>query len=241
MIRRTTGAMAVTAAMALPLALPVAGALGLPAAPSAAPAAAAAKADPQRDHAALGLSEDEKLVVRAVVTDPDGTQHVRYDRTYKGLRVIGGDLLVENSSRGVLQDARFNASGRTAVASTTPRQSEASARGVAAKRAQRSAKATVDDSELVVWAGGESPRLAWEVVTEGVRPDQTPTRLHTLVDAENGSVLHDWDEVKHGTGNSMYSGQVTLNSIQSGSTWQLKDAVGNYTTDLNGATSGTGT
>ncbi|GGB67185.1 hypothetical protein GCM10011314_03000 [Knoellia flava] len=240
MIRRTTGAMAVTAALALPLALPVAGALGLTAGPSAAPAAAA-KADPARDHAALGLSKDEKLVVRSVVTDPDGTQHVRYDRTFKGLRVIGGDLVVENSSRGAKQGAHFNASGRAAVASTTPRKSEAEARSVASQKAQRTAKSTVEDSELVVWAGGDTPRLAWEVVTEGIKADQTPSRLHTLVDADNGAVLHSWDEVKKGTGNSQYSGQVTLNSIQSGSTWQLRDSIGNYTTDLNGGTSGTGT
>ena len=229
--------MAVTAALALPLALPVAGALGLTAAPSA--VTAAAKADPARDHAALGLSKDEKLVLRAVVTDQDGTQHVRYDRTFKGLRVIGGDLVVENSPTGAKKDARFNASGRAAVASTTPRKSDAEARGVAARNAGRSS--TVQDSELVVWAGGASPRLAWDVLTEGFKADQTPTRLHTLVDADNGAVLHSWDEIKQGTGNSQYSGQVTLNSTQSGSSWLLKDTLGNYTTDLAGGTTGTGT
>ena len=64
--------------------------------------------------------------------------------------------------------------------------------------------------------------------------------LHTVVDARSGAVLSSWDEVKNGSGNSMYSGTVTLNTIQSGSSWLLKDSVGNYTTDLNGATSGTG-
>ena len=228
--------MAVTAALALPLALPVAGALGLGAGPSPSPTA---KVDTARDHAALGLSRDEKLVLRSVVTDPDGTQHVRYDRTFKGLRVIGGDLIVENSARGAKQDARFNASGRAAVASTTPRKSQSEARGVAARKAGTAS--AVKESELVVWAGGESPRLAWEVVTEGVKADQTPTRLHTLVDADTGAVLHSWDDIKVGTGNSQYSGQVTLNSTQSGTSWLLRDSVGNHTTDLNGATSGTGT
>ncbi|WP_404382541.1 M4 family metallopeptidase [Knoellia locipacati] len=236
MIRRSTGAMAVTAALALPLALPVAGALGLGAGPSPTPTA---KVDAQRDHAALGLSKDEKLVVRSVVTDPDGTQHVRYERTFKGLRVIGGDLVVQNSARGSKEDVHFNASGRAAVASTTPRKSDSEARGVAARKAGESS--VVKDSELVVWAGGDSPRLAWEVVTEGVKPDQTPTRLHTLVDADTGAIVHSWDDIKVGTGNSQYSGQVTLNSTQSGSSWLLRDSVGNYTTDLNGATSGTGT
>lgn len=239
MIRRSTGAAVLTAALALPLAVPVANALG---ADTTWPTRSAnGKADPARDHAALGLSKDEKLVVRSVVTDPDGTQHVRYDRTFKGLRVIGGDLVVENSRSGAKQEARFNASGRAAVASTGPRRSDAEARAVASKSAQRSAPAIVTESELVVWAGGESPRLAHEVVTEGTKADQTPTRLHTLVDDESGAILHSWDEIKHGTGNSQYSGQVTLNSTQSGTSWLLKDSHGNDTTDLNGGTLGTGT
>ncbi|WP_237700602.1 M4 family metallopeptidase [Janibacter sp. HTCC2649] len=196
-----------------------------------------AKADPAGDHAALGLSADEKLVVKSILTDKDGTQHIRYDRTFKGLRVIGGDLVLAKSKSGAKKDVQFNASGKAAVASTTPKKSAADASAVASKKA--SAKAT--DSELVVWAGGASPRLAYEVITESIKANQTPSRLHTLVDADSGAILHSWDEVKEGSGNSMYSGTVTLNTIQSGSSWLLKDSLGNYTTDLNGGTSGTGT
>ena len=32
-------------------------------------------------------------------------------------------------------------------------------------------------------------RLAYDVVTEGVKADQTPSRLHTIVDAKSGAVL----------------------------------------------------
>jgi Zn-dependent metalloprotease len=206
--------------------------------PSAAPSAAT-QASPEKDHAALGLSQDEKLVLRGVVTDPDGTQHVRYDRTYKGLRVLGGDLIVEKSAAGQQRDVTWNASGKVAVKSTSASVSESSAESTGARRAGYAAKK--QDGELVVWAGEGSPRLAWDVVTEGVKADQTPSRLHTIVDANSGAVITSWDEIKNGTGNSMYSGTVTLNSIQSGSTWLLKDSVGNYTTDLNGGTSGTGT
>ncbi|MFC7488852.1 M4 family metallopeptidase [Knoellia sp. CPCC 206453] len=235
--------MAVTAALALPLALslavPAAHALGSDTTwPTRAPNS---KADPVGDHAALGLSSDEKLVVTSVLTDKDGTQHVRYNRTFKGLRVIGGDLVLAKSKSGAKKDVQFNASGKAAVASTTPKKSAADASAVATTSARKSAPAQAKDSELVVWAGGDAPRLAYEVITEGVKADQTPTRLHTLVDANSGAILQSWDEIKHGTGNSMYSGTVTLNTIQSGSSWLLKDSIGNYTTDLNGGTSGTGT
>jgi Zn-dependent metalloprotease len=238
-IRLSTGAalgVAVAAAVATPLSVASA---APSAAPSRAPGVATAQAGADQDRSALGLASDEKLVVRNIVTDRDGTRHVRYDRTYKGLRVVGGDLVVEKARSGSVRDVRWNGNGKVAVASTSPAVSESSAEASGARRAGYAPSR--NDGELVVWAGTGSPRLAWDVVTEGVRADQTPSRLHTLVDARSGAVLTSWDEVVHGTGNSMYSGSVTLNSIQSGSTWLLKDSVGNYTTDLNGATSGTGT
>src|SRR3954454_23909288 len=37
---------------------------------------------------ALGLSRTEKLLPQSVERDADGTEHVRYDRTVDGLRVI---------------------------------------------------------------------------------------------------------------------------------------------------------
>ncbi|MFE7099358.1 peptidase M4, partial [Streptomyces erythrochromogenes] len=43
---------------------------------------------------ALGLGSGEKLVVRDVVQDADGTTHTTYERTYDGLPVLGGDLTV---------------------------------------------------------------------------------------------------------------------------------------------------
>ena len=235
-IRLSTGA-ALGVAVAAAVATPLSAASAAPqSAPSQAPASTTA-AQPDKDHAALGLSRDEKLVVRNVITDPDGTQHVRYDRTFKGLRVLGGDLIVEKSKAGATKDVTYNVSGTVAVASTSPAVSESSAESSGAKRAGYAAKS--NDGELVVWAGEGSSRLAWDVVTEGVKADQTPSRLHTVVDAKSGAVITSWDEVVNGTGNSMYSGTVTLTTIQSGSTWLLKDSHGNYTTDLNGSTSST--
>ena len=237
-IRLSTGA-ALGVAVAAAVATPLSAASAAPQlTPNNTPASiTASQPGPDKDHASLGLSKDEKLVVRNVVTDADGTQHVRYDRTFKGLRVLGGDLIIEKTKAGTTTDVRYNASGKVAVPSTTPTVSESSAETSGAKRAGYAAKSK--DGELVVWAGEGSPRLAWDVVTEGVKADQTPSRLHTVVDAKSGAVITSWDEIVNGTGNSMYSGTVTLNTIQSGSSWLLKDSHGNYTTDLNGSTSST--
>ncbi len=198
-----------------------------------------ARATPAHDHDALGLSRDERLVPRGVVTDPDGTEHVRYDRVWKGLRVVGGDLVLERSPAGKVDQVRFNAGHRSvAVGRTTPRISRSAA--LATGRATSPARGAKASGELVVYAEGRTPRLAYDVVTTGVRPDQTPSRLHTFVDALTGSVLDSWDEVVTGTGNSMYSGTVTLDTTALSSAWHLRDVHGNVTTDLLGAMSGSG-
>ncbi len=239
MSRLTTG-VAFGAVLAATVATPFAVANAQP--PTAAPlsqaaAVSAAQARTDQQRSALGLSAKEKLIVKDVVRDADGTTHIRYDRTFSGLRVVGGDLIVRRSARGATQRVIWNASGKAAVASTTPKVTEAAAVGSSKAAAGYTARSA--DGELVVWAGARTPRLAWDVVTEGLRADQTPSRLHTLVDANTGARITSWDEVKNGTGNSMYSGQVTLNTIQSGSLWKLRDTVNNYTTDLNGSTSST--
>ncbi|WP_235504436.1 M4 family metallopeptidase [Nostocoides sp. Soil756] len=208
---------------------------------AAVPASARAASDPRSDHTALGLGADERLVVRSTVIDPDGTRHVHYDRTWRGLRVVGGDLVLDRGTAGAVRAVHYNAGHRAVGASdTTPVVSRSAALATGARRSA----ATTDRSssgELVVWAGSGSPRLAYDVLTTGVKADQTPSRLHTIVDADRGTVITGWDEIAEGTGSSLYSGTVTLNSLQSGTGWLLKDSIGNYTTDLNGATTGTGT
>jgi Zn-dependent metalloprotease len=62
-----------------------------------------AKADTAKE---LGLGAQEKLVVRDVVKDADGTVHTRYERTYAGLPVLGGDLVVDTAKSGKTEALR---------------------------------------------------------------------------------------------------------------------------------------
>ncbi|MDE9366199.1 M4 family metallopeptidase [Luteipulveratus sp. YIM 133132] len=207
-------------------------------------ALAAAQAGADDNARKLGLDSDEKLVVKDVITDANGTKHVRYNRTFKGLRVIGGDFVSHNAKSGDVKSVSWNGSGKNvAVDSTTPSVSKSNALA-AGKRTAIAEKSSAASSqgELVVYAGNASgPRLAYDVLTTGVKADQTPSRLHTYVDAETGAVLGTNDEIVEGTGNGIYVGQVSIGTTGSSGAYTMKDSVGNYTTDLNGATSGNGT
>ncbi|HEX7536161.1 MAG TPA: M4 family metallopeptidase [Dermatophilaceae bacterium] len=192
---------------------------------------------------ALGLGAGERLIVKDVITDPDGTTHVRYNRTFDGLRVIGGDLVSHRARSGKIKSVSWNAAHTVAVASTTPRISLASARAAGAQRAASVQKTTsATKGELVVYSfSGTSrkpdSRLAYDVLTNGVRADQTPSKLHTIVDANTGATLLSFDEIKDGTGNGTMVGPVTVGTT-AGPPWSMRDTVGSYTTDLNGLTSG---
>ena len=188
---------------------------------------------------ALGLPADQSLVVRSVLTDPDGTRHVRYDRTVDGLPVVGGDLVVAKGANGAVKDSHWNSGKAVAPASTTVTVGRAAATATAAKTAGYQVDSS--SADLVVYASQGAPRLAWQVTTTGIRASQTPSRLKTWVDTRTGRVLDSAETIEEGTGNTQYSGAVTLNTTGTTGAWKLRDSLGNYTTDLNGATSGTGT
>ena len=181
----------------------------------------------------------EQLVVKDVITDLDGSTHVRYDRTFDGLRVVGGDLVSHRDKAGKVQSVSWNASHEVAVPSTTPKVGVAAAEAAGSRKASSAQRSTsASKGELVVYAGGATPKLAYDVLTEGVRADQTPSRLHTIVDANTGATLESFDEIVNGTGNGIFVGTVTIGTT-AGASWSMRDAVGNYTTDLNGSTSST--
>jgi Zn-dependent metalloprotease len=194
----------------------------------------------------LGLTAQEKLVVRDVTQDRDGTTHTRYERTYAGLPVLGGDLVVAETKAGatesVTKASRSALGNIDTSAGIAPATAEKQALGAA--KAEGSAKTKADRApRKVVWLAQGAPTLAYETVIGGIQHDGTPNELHVVTDATTGKKLFEWQAVENGTGNTQYSGQVTLGSTQSGSTYNLTDGGrGNTKTyNLNRGTSGTGT
>ncbi|WP_405566840.1 M4 family metallopeptidase [Streptomyces phaeochromogenes] len=196
----------------------------------------------------LGLGAKERLVVKDVVKDNDGTLHTRYERTWAGLPVLGGDVVVHTppaSQASGTVSSTFNTKQTIKVPSTTPAFSKSAAetKALGAAKALDAEKATTDSARKVIWAGSGTPKLAWETVIGGLQDDGTPSRLHVITDAISGKELYRYQDIKTGTGNSQYSGTVTIGTTLSGSTYQLNDTTrGTHKTySLNNGTSGTGT
>ncbi|KOG74724.1 MULTISPECIES: M4 family metallopeptidase [Streptomyces] len=234
-----------TSATAQPTAKPLA------AAPTALSAAARttliqqAQADAAGTARQIGLGAQEKLVAKDVVKDVDGTLHTRYERTYAGLPVLGGDLIVHTSESGRTEGVTKATKSAIKVASLKPQITAAKAekQAVSAARTLGSAKTTADGARKVIWAGSGKPVLAYETVVGGLQDDGTPNQLHVITDAATGKKLYEYQGIETGTGKSLYSGTVTLNTTLSGSTYQLYDTTrgGHKTYNLAHKTSGTGT
>ncbi|CAL9419399.1 Transglutaminase-activating metalloprotease [Streptomyces sp. enrichment culture] len=193
---------------------------------------------------AIGLGAQEKLIVKDVVKDVDGTVHTRYERTYGGLPVLGGDLVVHepaDGARTVTKAVRTTVK----VASVTPKVAagKAETQALAAAEKAGSERTEADSApRKVIWAAEGTPVLAYETVVGGLQEDGTPNELHVITDATTGEKLHEWQAVHTGTGRSLYSGTVTLGTYKSGSAYQLYDTSrgGHKTYNLARGTSGTG-
>ncbi|HKN77844.1 MAG TPA: M4 family metallopeptidase [Lysobacter sp.] len=215
--------------------------------------AVAGKADTPAAGRAFGLIDthastlhrnaSDRFSVKDVVVDANGTEHVRFERTYRGLPVIGGDFVVHS------RNGAFKSASQTLKTAQRPNL-DARISGDAATIAAGADFGTGFDgmraAQKVIFARNTTPRLAYEVVFTGTKKDQTPTEMHYFIDAANGRILDKWDMVHTakpggggsgggtpavGTGRTLLYGNVALNTASSGGTFNMTD-----TTRGNGST-----
>ncbi|MFD8722300.1 M4 family metallopeptidase [Streptomyces sp. NPDC059629] len=182
-------------------------------------------------HAAgLGLTSAEGTSVRDVIVDKSGTQHVRYDRTYRRLPVLGGDFVVHLKADGAYRSADRATRSTISLASIVPRISAPKAADLAvnALRAVNlgdALKQVQAKPQLVVDALHGTPKLAWRTNAVGKDSLGNPVARTVLTDARTGAQIDAWDSIETATGDgkSLYSGTVPLQTTQSGSAYNLTD------------------
>ncbi|QWB25776.1 MULTISPECIES: M4 family metallopeptidase [Streptomyces] len=193
----------------------------------------------------LGLGSAQETKVRDVVVDEDGTQHVRYDRTYHRLPVLGGDFVVHLNPDGTYRSANRATKSALSLDDVTPKVTAPKAADLAASLLRaahlgETLKKLTAKPRLVVDALHGAPKLAWQ--TDAVAHDGlgNPVGQTVLTDATTGDRIDAWDtmETVSGDGKSLYGGTVGLNTTKSGASYRLKDATrgGTYTGDAENKT-----
>jgi Zn-dependent metalloprotease len=194
------------------------------------------------DHrGAQHLGRDNLVTVTDVMRDEDGSTHVRMERAFAGLPVLGGDFVVHRAANGSWLGASATFTKPLDGLGLTPVVSAVSALADAAVGAATSLRTSLGAPGLVIDARHGAPALAWDVQTGGVQPDGTPSHLHSYVDALTGKVRFRDETIENvaAHGQSLYVGKVTLQTAAQGGAFLLKDLTrgGGYTVDA-GNTSG---
>ncbi|WP_082582395.1 M4 family metallopeptidase [Aeromicrobium sp. Root236] len=208
-----------------------------------------------------GTSKDAYQLVDTVGSS-NGASHVRFNRTYDGLPVLGGDLVVHLSAADSPQSVSVAQTAPVAV-STTPKVSSASAADRARDEFAGRSVSKAGSPKLVVDARHGKAVLAWRSIVTGVQADgQTPSRQVVVTDANTGKVRSAEETIltpikvgtttnqkaaarpgvaATGTGRGIFVGTVSISTTGSGSSYTMVDAThGNgRTCDLRNRTSGT--
>ncbi|WP_240528729.1 M4 family metallopeptidase [Streptomyces humi] len=141
--------------------------------------AAAARAAALAHSTATGVGAGDELRAQDVMIDPEGARHVRFERTHRGMPVLGGDLVVHLSRQlaytGVTRAADHAVAPATTAARLTARQAEEKAASAAGGEAGTAA--------LVVDARDGAAALAYQVPVDGAGGSST-----VVVDALTGKV-----------------------------------------------------
>ncbi len=131
----------------------------------------------------------QDLVFRRATVDAQGHQHLRFQQTKNGLRVVGGELVVHVDAAGNVYAANGSAKDGSRVPAAAKVAPEAALKAAVEGSSARGAAAE-GEAKLVYLRseGSHEPRLAYEVRVKGER-DGMPADDLVYVDAQRGGLL----------------------------------------------------
>lgn len=207
-------------------------------------------------------STHDSFKAKDTLVDEKGGSHVRFDRSHKGLKVIGGDLVVHSDNKGQLKKLSQTLNQELDINTTA---------GIDGLSALMNAQSAFigrlhghSGSSLVVYARGAKAKLAYEVRLDGEKDDGTPSEMSFIVDANSGQIVDAWDHIHtgkqggkpggggtgggtgttvSGTGHAFFGGSVALTLDSGSGIYTLRDPSRGsmYTTDMGNSTRGNGT
>jgi Zn-dependent metalloprotease len=189
-----------------------------------APAALRAKDMLSSNGSSAHRAADDAFSVRDVIVDRDGAEHVRFDRTFRGLPVIGGDVVMHSRS------GKFKAASVSLKTTERPGVVPKLSAEQAVLAAGADFAGTLEDigsQGLVVYARGAKPVLAYEVRVRGVSKRDGEADMRYFIDAKSGKVLDRWNRIMTtaatGIGQTLFLGDLNMvtDSISGG--FQLVD------------------
>ncbi|MEO6588677.1 MAG: M4 family metallopeptidase, partial [Pyrinomonadaceae bacterium] len=170
---------------------------------------------------AIGNVDD--FQVQKVEVDDLGMAHTRVRQTVNGVPVWEGEAIVHLTKEGDLSVITDDLKENISV-NTQPNFSGKDAIELAENMYRGKAELTdTPKSELFVYRSEDRDHLVYRVETPRIDgSDQTAVPV-VFVDAQTGEKVFEYNNLQTGTGSSLYSGTVTINTSSVGSTYYMED------------------
>jgi len=189
----------------------------------------------------------QELRERSGRRDELGINHIRYDQYYQGVKVFEGEAIAHIAANGevtVTNALRPNLN-LSVVPAVRPAEAVATVVRQLGIQGQHQRQVALE----ILPQGARSARdlLVWHVKLFVENDVDKTGQWDAFVDARNGAVVWMFDSLETsasvGTGKTMYSGDVSVGTDFTSSTYYLRDLTrsGNYTTDMNNRQIGSGT
>ena len=166
----------------------------------------------------------DEYQVSKVEIDELRMAHTRVRQTVNGVPVWEGEAIVHLKADGSLSTVTDNLKENLSVISTQPSFSEKQAVRLALNMYSGGAKLTESPTtELFIYRGEDRDHLVYRVVTPRVDGSEATAVPVIFVDANTGEKVFEYNNLQTGTGSSLYSGTVSINTSSVGATFYMED------------------
>lgn len=149
--------------------------------------------------------------------------HTRVRQAVNGIPVWEGEAIVHLKSDGTLSTVTDDLKEAIAV-DTTPNFGEKQAFRAAVAMYEGKARQTDPATiELFVFRGADRDHLVYRVETPRLDGTENTSAPVVFIDAHTGEKVFEYNNLQTGTGVSLYSGTVTINTSSVGSTYYMED------------------
>ncbi len=177
-----------------------------------------------RDRAARSaVGNIDEFQVSKVEIDSLKMAHTKVQQTLGGIPVWEGEAIVHLRKDGSLATITDALKTNLAV-NTEPNLSKEDAISAVIGNYSGRAKMT-DDAKVDMWIfrAADRDRLVYRVVTQRLDGTKETSAPVVFIDAQTGEKVFEYNNLQTATGNSLYSGTVTLNTSSVGATFYLED------------------
>jgi Zn-dependent metalloprotease len=186
--------------------------------------------DVMRDKAAFrGIVNPDDLKVKKVEIDGQKMAHTRFQQTVEGIPVWEGEAIVHLNPDGELRSVTDELKEEVTV-NTQPNFSEKEALKIArsfSKQAKSAigAKDSAEEAKIALWIfrGKERDHLTYRVEMPNIENTDNPSVPVVFVDAQTGEKIFEYNNLQTGSGASLYSGTVTIDTSVSGANYYMED------------------